>query len=164
MNIKQVSKVASMFSDKFIEDANLYICDGFMTHNNIMVNQLPKDVIFVFGSNEAGIHGAGAAKTALNKFGAVYGQGEGLYGQSYAIPTKDKYIKTLPYCRIETYVDNFMWYAKDHPELVFYVTEVGCGLAGLSQDKIGHIFKYYISLYQCSNNVILPINFVASVD
>lgn len=164
MNIKQVSKVASMFSDKFIEDANLYICDGFMTHNNIMVNQLPKDVIFVFGSNEAGIHGAGAAKTALNKFGAVYGQGEGLYGQSYAIPTKDENIKVISYSKISQYVENFVKYASEHPDQVFYVTEIGCGLAGLSQDKMGEIFRYYVNKYWVNSNVILPISFVAGDD
>ena len=87
------------------------------------------NVVFVFGSNEAGRHGLGAAKLAREKFGAVYGVGVGLRGNSYAIPTKDAELRILPLERIAQYVDDFIEFAKSNPELQFNVTEVGCGLA-----------------------------------
>lgn len=99
-----------------------------------------KPMIFVFGSNEAGIHGAGAAKDALKNYGAVLGKGHGHYGQSYALPTKSPGLRTLNYNEIHKYVDTFIAYAKDHPEWAFKVTRIGCGLAGLSDEKIAALF------------------------
>ncbi|VOH55989.1 hypothetical protein MIJ3_00375 [Pseudomonas phage vB_PaeM_MIJ3] len=97
-------------------------------------------MIFVFGSNEAGRHGAGAAKFALQRKGAIYGIGVGHHGQSYAIPTKDHNIITLPYADIEKYVKQFLEYAKNNPQLQFQVTRIGCGLAGFTDNEIAPLF------------------------
>lgn len=97
-------------------------------------------VIFVFGSNLAGRHGAGAARAALQLHGAVYGQGEGRQGNSYAIPTKDFNIETLPLTEIRRYIGTFVNYAADHPDESFNVTRVGCGLAGYCEDDISPLF------------------------
>ena len=87
------------------------------------------NVVFVFGSNEAGRHGLGAAKLAREKYGAVYGVGVGFRGNSYAIPTKDGQLKILPLNTVKKYVEDFIRFACQHPELIFNVTEIGCGLA-----------------------------------
>lgn len=97
--------------------------------------------IFVFGSNVAGRHGAGAAKIAMQKFGAVYGIGFGKIGNSYAIPTKDENIETLPIQHISDYVGVFIDYAKAHPELNFFITSIGCGLAGYKPEQIAPLFR-----------------------
>lgn len=99
------------------------------------------DTIFVFGSNKAGIHGAGAAKVAAKLFGAKYGRGHGHYGHSYAIPTKDEDIEPLDYMVIASYVQIFVQYAKLHPEYQFFVTRVGCGLAGFKDCDIAPLFS-----------------------
>lgn len=96
--------------------------------------------IFVFGSNLAGRHGKGAAKTAVDQYGAIYGQSEGLQGQSYGIPTKDSQLMTLPLERVKNGVDQFLAFARSHPELQFFVTRIGCGLAGYTDDDIGPMF------------------------
>ncbi len=97
--------------------------------------------IFVFGSNEAGRHGAGAAHFALQHHGAVYGQGEGMQGDSYGIPTKDRALRTLPLRRILTYTRTFVDFAEAHPELVFRITRIGCGLAGYEDEDIAPMFQ-----------------------
>ena len=97
--------------------------------------------IFVFGSNLAGRHGKGAALTAIKEYGAVYGQGNGLWGQSYAIPTKDVYLRTLPLETIRFYVEVFLGIARERPELTFNVTRIGCGLAGYADKDIAPMFK-----------------------
>lgn len=107
--------------------------------------------VFVFGSNEAGIHGAGAAETALEYFGAEWGNGVGMQGNSYAIPTKDKKIKTLPLDKIQEYVKDFLEFAKDNKHLEFNVTAIGCGLAGYDAHDIAPMFKGH------TNNVKLPL-------
>jgi hypothetical protein len=99
-------------------------------------------MIFVFGSNESGIHGAGAAKVALEQHGAVYGQGFGQAGNSFAIPTKDWRIQTLPYATIKEYVNRFIVFARFNPDLTFQITQLGCGLAGLRADVMATMFKY----------------------
>jgi hypothetical protein len=96
---------------------------------------------FVFGSNLAGHHGAGAARVALLKHGAIYGVGIGPSGNSYAIPTKDEVIESLPLDRIAGYVKSFMEYAALHPEKEFQVTQIGCGLAGFKAEEIAPLFK-----------------------
>lgn len=101
----------------------------------------PESMIFTFGSNEAGIHGAGAAKYARQNHGAVLGIGNGLTGSSYAIPTKDKHIRTLPLTSIREYVDEFIQFAKDSPHLRFQVTQIGCGLAGYLSWQIAPMFE-----------------------
>lgn len=97
--------------------------------------------IFVFGSNLAGRHGAGAAYDAMKKYGAILFQGEGLQGRSYALPTKDARIRTLPLDRIEKYVKDFKDFARSRPDLTFFVTPVGCGLAGYKRSQIKPFFK-----------------------
>lgn len=99
-------------------------------------------LIFVFGSNEAGIHGAGAAKYARDHYGACYGVGFGPQGLSFAIPTKDWTIQTLPYAVIEHYVQRFILYTRLNPNDEFKVTALGTGLAGLRSDVIAPMFKY----------------------
>lgn len=117
-----------------------------------------EQVIFVFGSNMAGRHGAGAALYAVRARGAVYGQGEGLQGESYAIPTKDENIRTLPLNRIRFFVDRFLHYAREHPELTFEVTPIGCGLAGYKPSDIAFMFK------DAPENCILPQPFREVLD
>lgn len=97
--------------------------------------------IFVFGSNLAGVHGAGAAKAAEDHFGAERGVGEGRTGKAYAIPTKSTLGRVRPLREIEESVDLFLAYALRHPELQFFVTRVGCGLAGFSDEQIAPMFK-----------------------
>ena len=101
----------------------------------------PLNKIFVFGSNLAGIHGAGAALYARKHYGAELGVGVGRTGRAYAIPTKDAKLKTLPVNRIRKDVDTFLAYAQAHPELTFLVTAIGTGLAGYSASVIMPLFK-----------------------
>ena len=96
---------------------------------------------FVFGSNEAGIHGAGAAKFAYEKKGARYGKGYGHYGDSWAIPTKDIDVGPMPMDRISDYVTGFLAYARGHKKMKFQVTCIGCGLAGLKHEGIAPMFR-----------------------
>ena len=100
-------------------------------------------MIFVFGSNQAGRHGKGAAKYALENQGAIYGQGEGLQGNSYAIPTKDENLKPISLQGIDMHVNLFLRFAKLNPEKRFALTPIGCGLAGNSKRDIWHILKDY---------------------
>lgn len=95
---------------------------------------------FVFGSNEAGIHGAGAAQFAYRKKGAIYGKGYGHHGESFAIPTKDENIETLELGLIAAYVAGFLAYATGKRKLSFYVTRIGCGLAGYTDKDIAPMF------------------------
>lgn len=115
------------------------------------ISELRPDEVFVFGSNLAGMHGGGAAWVAYRKFGAVMGQGVGLQGQSYAIPTMHGGIET-----IAPYVDEFIAFAKEHPELFFYVTRIGCGIAGFRDSQIAPLFAGAIGI----PNICLPDTFV----
>lgn len=117
------------------------------------ITSLKPNEIFVFGSNLAGRHGAGAALLAAQRFGAKRGVGEGLMGQSYAIPTKDEYIHTMPLEEISVHVDRFLSFTKYSHQLTFYVTKIGCGLAGYSVEEIAPMF------HKVSKNVILPVEF-----
>lgn len=110
-------------------------------------------MIFVFGSNLAGRHGKGAALYALKNKGAIYGQGKGLQGNSYAIPTKDFNIKTLPIEEIEKYVKEFLTFASNNTNLIFELTPIGCGLAGYQYSDIAPMFK------NAPSNIILPKEF-----
>lgn len=109
--------------------------------------------IFVFGANEAGRHGRGAAKTAL-KWGAIYGQGEGHMGQTYGIPTKGYRLEILSLPDIRVHVGRFLAYAAAHPELTFLLTQIGCGLAGYEPKDIAPMFR------DAPDNVRLPKAFV----
>lgn len=97
-------------------------------------------MIFVFGSNEAGRHGAGAAKTARLYHGAEYGKGFGHYGNSFAIPTKDSKLNVLPIESIKIYVDLFIQYAIANPDKQFKVTRIGTGLAGIDDTTMAELF------------------------
>ena len=114
------------------------------------ITELKPNEIFVFGSNLAGMHGGGAARLAYNRFGAIWGQGVGLQGQSYAIPTMQGGVET-----IKPYVDEFIRFAKSHPDLLFYVTKIGCGIAGFKIEEIAPLFYHAIDC----NNIILPKEF-----
>lgn len=96
--------------------------------------------IFVFGSNLAGRHGKGAALYAKQHHSAIYGQGIGAQGNSYAIPTKDAKLNTLSLETINIHVMEFIHYAEGKPELEFEVTRIGCGLAGYTDDQISPMF------------------------
>lgn len=115
------------------------------------IKSLNEGEIFVFGSNLQGYHGGGAARVAINRFGAKFGVGVGLQGQSYAIPTMQGGVDT-----IKPYVDEFIEFARQHPELTFYVTRIGCGIAGFSDKQIAPLFRDALEI----DNIILPREFV----
>ena len=115
---------------------------------------MTRQSIFVFGSNLLGRHGAGSALAALEEHGAILGQGEGLQGNSYAIPTKNKYMRVMSLDKIETYVVEFRQFAIDHPEMEFNVVAIGCGLAGYTPEDMAPMFT------DMPENVKLPPEFV----
>ena len=119
-----------------------------------MISALKENEIFVFGSNLGGMHGGGAARAAYNRFGAVWGQGVGLQGQSYAIPTMQGGVET-----IKPYVDEFIGFAQAHPEYKFLVTRIGCGIAGFRDEQIAPLFAAAID----KDNIILPKEFVEAL-
>ena len=114
------------------------------------INDLNENEIFVFGSNLEGSHGGGAAVIASKKFGAVWGQGVGIQGQSYGIPTMHGGVSS-----IKPYIDEFINFAKKNPTLDFLVTRIGCGIAGFREEEIAPMFKTAIQL----ENVYLPDTF-----
>jgi hypothetical protein len=121
------------------------------------ITSLEEEEIFVFGSNLAGRHGAGAARAAL-QWGAVMGEGIGHFGQTYAIPTKDALVlRPLALDEIQIFVDEFILYARrrENRKKIFLVTEIGCGLAGFSVEQIAPLFKEAVDL----PNVALPSRF-----
>lgn len=97
--------------------------------------------IFVFGSNRQGIHGRGAARTALLHYGAISGRGEGRQGNSYALPTKSTPWKSLELFQIKRHVLTFLDYANNNPDQTFIVTRIGCGLAGYKDQDIAPMFR-----------------------
>ena len=115
------------------------------------ITELAENEIFVFGSNLAGAHGGGAARLAYRKVGAVWGEGVGLHGRTYAIPTMQGGVQT-----IKPYVDEFIRFAIEHPWLTFLVTRIGCGIAGFQDRDIAPLFKAAINV----ENIILPKGFV----
>lgn len=115
------------------------------------ISELKENEIFVFGSNLAGSHGGGAAWLAFKRFGAVWGQGVGLQGQSYAIPTMQGGVET-----IKPYVDDFLNFAVQHPEYKFLVTRIGCGIAGFRPKEMAPLFAAALEM----ENVLLPEDFV----
>ena len=115
--------------------------------------------IFVFGSNLAGRHGKGAALVAMRQHGAKQGVGEGLTGNSYALPTKDARIKTLPLDIIRLHVEVFLIVARQRPDLRFMVTAIGCGLAGYEPREIAPMFEPALEM----ENVYLPAEFCVAL-
>ncbi len=114
------------------------------------ITELKPNEIFVFGSNLQGYHGGGAARLAMNQWGAVWRQGTGLQGQTYAIPTMQGGIGT-----IRPYIDQFIKFAQNDPERTFLVTEIGCGIAGFRPADIAPLFKNAINI----PNIWLPQRF-----
>ena len=112
------------------------------------IEELDDGEVFVFGSNGFGAHNGGAAAMAAKKFGAIYGQAEGLQGQSYAINTMDGFEV------MAEQVERFIEFAKNHPELKFLVTEIGCGIAGYAPEEVAPLFK------DVPENIVLPETFL----
>lgn len=115
------------------------------------ITELKPNEVFVFGSNLEGAHGGGAAATAYRHFGAIWGQGVGLQGNSYGIPTMHGGVEA-----IRPYVEEFIDFARSHPELHFLVTRVGCGIAGFRDEEIAPLFAEAAHL----ENVWLPASFL----
>lgn len=109
-----------------------------------MITELPQNSIFVFGSNAAGNHGAGAAAVAVQRFGAIWGQGEGLQGQSYGLPTMEGR------AAFQAAATRFIEYARSRPDLRFYLTKVGCGIAGYQEESVASMFA------DTPDNVVKP--------
>ena len=122
--------------------------DRFTPEN---INKLAPNEVFVFGSNLLGHHGGGAALYAMRHFGAIWGQGVGLQGQSYGIPTMQGGVET-----IVPYVEEFIDFAAAHPEMTFLVTRIGCVIAGFRDEEIAPLFKEALDI----ENIVLPQSFV----
>ena len=122
------------------------------------IDKLADNEIFVFGSNTQGVHGGGAARTAMN-WGAIYGQAFGLQGKTFAIPTVD-YTKSgkMSIETIKEYVDRFLDFAKENKDKKFLVTEIGCGIAGFKVSDIAPLFKE--ALKDEFDNIYLPQSFI----
>lgn len=125
------------------------------------IKELKENEIFVFGSNKQARHGKGAALTARNKFGAIYGQSQGLQGQSYAIITKElrKEYQPVSLQEVKEGVDTFIQFAKENKHLTFYVVELGCNLAYFTVEQIAPLFKPTMRL----KNVYLPERFLENL-
>lgn len=119
------------------------------------ITKINENEVFTFGSNLSGRHGKGAAKTALG-WGAKWGQASGLQGKTYGIPTKDASVRrTLSLLEIKPFVDEFIEFAKNNPNLIFYVTEIGCGLAGMKPKEVAPLFIGAKEI----KNIYLPAKF-----
>ena len=130
----------------------------YQYHDESIIKNLAEDTIFVFGSNMAGTHQGGAAKTALLHFGATKGVGRGWAGQSFAIPTMNEHLQQMPLSQIQHYIEDFKIYTKNHPKMKYFITAVGCGVAGYKVEEIAPMFK------GISRNVIFPASFRAFVE
>lgn len=127
-------------------------------HDENIIKNLPEDTVFVFGSNLAGTHAGGAAKIANIHFGAIKGVGRGWSGQSFAIPTMNEHLQQMPLSQIQHYVDDFKIYAQNHPKVKYFITSIGCGVAGYKVEEIAPMFK------GIAQNVIFPASFRAFVE
>lgn len=152
---QEISLPAPPMSGSVSDSSASIICEDMelTTEENMkrttpeFITELQPNEIFVFGSNLRGMHGGGAAYVAYRKFGAVMGQGVGLQGQSYAIPTMQGGVET-----IRPYVDEFIEFARQHPELTFLVTRIGCGIAGFTDEEIAPLFAAAHEV----ENIVLP--------
>lgn len=118
------------------------------------ITELSDNEIFVFGSNLQGMHGGGAARIAYEKFGAIWGQGVGLQGKTYAIPTMHGPIST-----IKPYVDEFIEFAKLHPSYRFLLTRIGCGIAGFKDEELAPLFVAALNL----PNIYFPKEWISII-
>lgn len=125
-----------------------------MKYTPEFITELGENQIFVFGSNLAGKHNGGGARIALEKFGAIYGQALGSQGQSYAIPTLGFNFEKISITEIRYYIDLFFNYAYNHPQFEFFVTKIGCGIAGYEISEIAPL------LLNPFKNIVLPKEFV----
>ena len=125
----------------------------YQYHDESIVKNLDEHTVFVFGSNMAGQHADGAARTALEHFGAIKDVGRGWSGQSYAIPTMNEHLQQMPLSQIQHYIDDFKIYTKNHPKMTYFLTSIGCGIAGYKVEEIAPMFK------GISHNVIFPASF-----
>ena len=150
MPVSMQSAKDDMYEPMAYENMNLTTSENMEKRTTPeFITSLEPNEIFVFGSNLKGMHGGGAAYIAYRKFGAIMGQGVGLQGQSYAIPTMQGGVET-----IRPYVDEFIQFAKQHPELTFLVTRIGCGIAGFTDDEISPLFEHAHGV----ENIVLPPN------
>lgn len=129
------------------------------------ISELKENEIFVFGSNKGGFHNGGAARFALLNFGAEYGNGEGIQGKSYALPTLDENFNELTDDELTEHIITFIQYASDNSDKTFYLTKIGCGIAGKTIEYVREIF--HNALNQCGFsindypiNIIIPKEFV----
>lgn len=129
-----------------------------ISENNIQ--ELKAGQVFVFGSNLNGYHSGGAARLAHDKFGAIWGVGNGKQGNSYAIPTIGKDGRTLSVKHIEAFVAEFIYFAETHHDLIFLVTEIGCGIAGHKIDDIAPLFFHAVDM----KNIYLPARFIEAIN
>lgn len=114
------------------------------------ISELKDGKIFVFGSNLAGQHGGGAARLAYNQFDAEWGVGVGLTGKCYAIPTMHGGVDA-----IAPYVDEFIEFARQNSDMKFYVTRIGCGIAGFREEEMAPLFREALNV----SNIVLPESF-----
>ena len=120
-----------------------------------LIKQLNENEVFVFGSNKAGNHAGGAARTAVEKFGAVMGQGEGIQGQSYAIPTIDENMEKVSLDDLQQSLFHFCLYAEQESDKTFYLTKIGMGIAGFTLDEMLEV----VNRVDLPRNVIIPEEF-----
>ena len=145
--------MADVCEESIFTKGNTYMDTRRITPS--FISSLKSDEIFVFGSNLHGIHAGGAARMAVQHFGAEMGNGVGIQGQSYAIPTMQGGIET-----IKPYVDDFIKFAKEHTEKKFLVTPIGCGIAGFEPEDIAPLFEAAKDV----PNIYLPEEFWDYID
>lgn len=156
-SVKKYSEVGPPV-EEFIQNQKQHIMQTNNWEKRITpenIEKLDRGQVFVFGSNKAGFHAGGAAKKAARCFGAINGEGFGLMGDSFAIPTKDFELETMEIGEIREYVDVFIKAAYYHEEKTFLVTEIGCGIAGYEPKDIAPLFKQTADI----ENIHLPKRF-----
>ena len=120
------------------------------------ITKLKANEVFVFGSKLNGAHIGGAAKLAIDKFGAINGKYFGLYGKSFAMPTLDETLQKINLKSLQCYINDFFEIAAAHPKKHFLITEIGCGIAGFTLAEIAPLFKDFLTVENCS----LPQTFI----
>ncbi len=123
------------------------------------IDRLMYNEIYVFNANLAGKHLHPSAKLAKEKFGAIEGKGKGLQGQSYAIPFRDENLKKMPLDLVERYINEFITFAKDNPNKIFLVTEIGTGIGEFKYTQVAELLKETINM----KNIKLPSPYIAHI-